>query len=105
MPVLQRARDDFLGVSETVDCGRVDPVDAEFERTVNGGDRFVVVLGSPGELPARAADGPGSVAHGSDVQVGVAKLAHLHLSLLSKFRATVRQRDHLTVFAAPSKNA
>src|SRR5229473_193221 len=81
-PVLQRAADDFLGVSESVDCGRVDPVDAEFERAVNGGNGVVIVLRSPGELPARAANGPGSVAFGSDVQVGVAKLACLHFNLL-----------------------
>src|SRR5258708_35169049 len=64
-PVLQRAADDFLRVSQTVDGGRINPVDAEFERTVNGGNGVVVVLRSPGELPARAADRPGSVAHGS----------------------------------------
>ena len=43
-PLLQSTADHFLGVSEAVDGGRVDPVHAEFERTVNGGDRFVVVL-------------------------------------------------------------
>src|ERR1700674_10566 len=51
-PVLQRAGDDFLGVSQTVDSGCVDPVDAEFERAVNGGDGVFVVLRTPGELPA-----------------------------------------------------
>ena len=51
-PVLQSTANHFLGVSQTVDGGGVDPVDAEFERAVNGGDRFVVVLRSPGELPA-----------------------------------------------------
>src|SRR6202051_2407768 len=80
-PVLQRAADDFLRVSQTVDGGRVNPVDAEFERAVNGGNGVVVVLRSPGELPARAADSPGSVAHGRDVQVGIAKLACLILIL------------------------
>src|ERR1700694_2674 len=84
-PVLQRAADDFLGVPQTVDGGRVDPINAEFERTVNGGNGVVVVLRSPGELPARAANGPGSVAHGSDVQVGIAKLACLHFYLLQNF--------------------
>src|SRR5258708_37515183 len=83
-PFLQRAADDFLGVSETVAGGRVDPVAAEFERAVNGGDGVVVCLRSPGELPARAANGPSSVAHGSDVQVGIAKLACLHFNLLVK---------------------
>src|ERR1700675_1124556 len=84
-PVLQCAADDFLGMSQTVDSGCIDPVDAEFERAVNGGNGVVVVLRSPGELPARAADSPGSVAHGSDVQVGIAKLACLHFNLLQNF--------------------
>src|SRR5216684_7304360 len=82
VPVLQCAADDLLGVSESVDGGGVDPVNAEFERAVNGGNGVVVVLRSPSELPARAADGPGSVAYGSDVQVGVAELARLHFNLL-----------------------
>ena len=43
-PFLQRASDNFLGVSQTVDRGRVDPVDAQFERTMNGGDGVVVIL-------------------------------------------------------------
>src|SRR5450631_1841954 len=86
-PLLKSPAHHFLGVSQTVDGGRVDPVDAQFERTVNGGDGFVVVLRSPGELPTRAADGPGSIAHSSYVQVRVAKFARLHLNLLSKFRA------------------
>src|ERR1700687_1032480 len=81
-PVLQRAGDNLLGVSQTIDGGRVDPVDAEFERAVNGGNGVVVVLRAPSELPVRAANGPGSVAYGSDVQVGIAKLACLHFNLL-----------------------
>src|ERR1039458_4171039 len=103
-PAFQRPADYFLGVPQTVDCGRVDPVDAEFERTMNSGDRFVVVLRTPGELPARAADGPGPVAHSSNVQVRIAKFARFHLILLSKFRAMVRQKEHLA-FCRTSENA
>src|SRR6202795_1275830 len=84
-PLLQRSADDFLRVSQSVNGGRVDPVNAEFERAVNGRNGIVVVLRSPGELPARAADGPGSIAYGSDVQVGIAKLACLHFDLLRNF--------------------
>ena len=53
-PLLQSTADHFLGVAQTVHGGCVDPIDPEFERTVNGGDGFVVVLRSLGELPARA---------------------------------------------------
>src|SRR6267378_1491977 len=81
-PLLQRAADDFLGVSQTVDSGRVDPVDAQFECALNRSNGVVVVLRSPGELPARPADGPGPVADGSDAQVGIAKRACLHFNLL-----------------------
>ena len=40
---------------------------------MDGGDGVVVVLISPGELPAGAADGPGSIAYGGDVHVRVAR--------------------------------
>src|SRR5271166_3096942 len=84
-PFFERASYDFLGVSQTIDGGSVDPVDAKFERAVNGCDGIVVVLRSPCELPTRATDGPGAVSHGSDVHVGVAELAlfhsYLHLEL------------------------
>src|SRR5580704_2279065 len=73
---------DFFGVSQAVDGGGVDPVDAEFEGAVNGGDGVVVVLRSPGELPAGTAGGPGAEADGSDFHIGVAKLAGLHFNLL-----------------------
>src|ERR1700674_2931427 len=98
-PVLQRAGDDFLGVSETIDGCRVDPVDSEFERAVNGGNGVVVVLRSPGELPVRATNGPGSVAYGSDVQVGIAKLACLHFNLLQNFLLLMEEMHlHLQTF-------
>src|ERR1700691_6248533 len=45
---------------------------------MNGGDGVVVVLRSPGELPAGTPGGPGSIADGSDVNIGVAKFAGLH---------------------------
>lgn len=51
-PVLERGADDLLRVPEAVDSGRVDPVDSEFERAMNGCDGVIVVLRSPCELPA-----------------------------------------------------
>jgi hypothetical protein len=90
-PALERPSDDFLRVSQAIDGGRIDPVDAKFERAVNGGDRVIVVLRSPGKSPSRTADSPGAIADGSDAQVGVSKLASLHSSVLLKFHSsTVR---------------
>src|SRR6266853_2266122 len=51
-PAFECAGDDFLGVSQPVDSGRIDPVDAKFECAVNGGDGVAVILRSPGVLPA-----------------------------------------------------
>src|SRR5712672_2835265 len=52
LPLLYRAGHHFLGVTETVDGCRVDPVDTEFEGAVNGGNRIIVVLRPPTKLPA-----------------------------------------------------
>src|SRR6201999_2395460 len=74
-PLFERAGDDFFGVTEAVDGGGVDPVDAEFEGAVDCGDGIGFFLGAPGEVRASAADGPGAEADGRDVQIGIAKLA------------------------------
>src|SRR5713101_9642717 len=100
-PLLKSTADHFLGVYQTVHGGRVDPVDAEFERAVNSGDGLVVVLRPPGELPARPADRPSSVADGSDMQVGVAKLAYLHFNPLSKLRGDVHRNFRILAHAIP----
>src|ERR1700686_2144286 len=68
-PALERAGDNFLGGSQSVDGRRIDPVDAKFERAVNRGNGIAVILRSPGVLPARTADGPGAIADGSDIQI------------------------------------
>ena len=47
-PALDRPADQLLAVERAVDLGGVDVGDAEFERTVDGADRLVVV-----EPPAR----------------------------------------------------
>jgi hypothetical protein len=77
-PAFQCASDDFFRVAEAIDGGGVDPVDAEFEGAMNGGDGVVVILRSPGELPAGTAYGPGAIADWSDLHIRVAKLAGLH---------------------------
>src|SRR5579864_6236639 len=56
----QGTPNDRFGVAEAVGGGRVDPVDALFEGVVNRGDRLLILLGPPAELPASAADRPGT---------------------------------------------
>src|SRR5262249_50825665 len=62
------SRHDLLGVTKAVDGRRVDPVDAGVQRLADGGDGVPVVLGAPGEFPARAPDGPGAEADRGDEQ-------------------------------------
>src|SRR5262249_18632091 len=75
-------RDDLLRVAQPVDGRGVDPVDAGVQRLLDGGDGVAVVLGPPGEFPARPADGPGPEADRGDEQVGISKLSSLHSSPL-----------------------
>ena len=60
---------DFFGVAEAVDGGGVDPVDAEVEGFVDGGDGVVVVLRAPCEGPVASANGPCAEADGGEVEV------------------------------------
>jgi len=69
----QRLRNHFFRVAKTVDCGSVDPVDADLKGAMNGGDGFVVVLGTPGKLPVAPADSPCAEADGGEVKVGAAE--------------------------------
>src|SRR6266550_8868364 len=79
-PARKRLRDNFLRVTQTVDCRGVDPVDAQLERAVDCSDGIIVVLISPCELPSRAANRPGSKSHGSDVQIRISKLFGFHVT-------------------------
>ena len=67
------AANHFFRVAEAVDGRRVDPVDAQIEGAMNGGDGFVVVLWAPGEFPVAAADGPCAKADGGELKIGVAE--------------------------------
>ena len=78
----QRPADDLLGAAETVGGRGVDPVDPELHRPVDGRDRLVILLRSPAELPATAADGPGAEANAADLQAGIAQRAGPELCLL-----------------------
>src|SRR5207249_11383120 len=64
VPVRQRARDDFFRVACAIDRRAIDPVDSQSQRAMNRRDGRVIILSTPGELPARAANGPGAEAHG-----------------------------------------
>ncbi len=75
---LEGSGDDFFGVAEAVDGGGVDPVDAEIECAVDGGDGVVVVLIAPCHGPVASADGPCAEADGGEVEVGVAELFGFH---------------------------
>ena len=68
-----RAAYHLFRVAQSVDGRGVDPVDAQIERAMNGGDGVVVVLRTPGVLPVAAADGPGAEADGSEMKIGVAE--------------------------------
>ena len=69
----QRPADDFFRMAEAVNRRGVDPVNAEIEGAMDGGDGFVVVLRTPGEFPVAAADGPRAKADGGEVKVRIAE--------------------------------
>src|SRR5260370_11294604 len=51
-PIFHRAGYNFFGMAHAVDGGRVDPIDAKLERTMNRRDRIRIILPAPGEFPA-----------------------------------------------------
>ena len=75
---LQRLGNHLLGVSETVDGRGIDPVHAGVERSVNGGNRVIVILLAPAELPAAAAHRPGPDTERRNLHIAVAQLLQLH---------------------------
>src|ERR1700758_4562702 len=54
--LLDRAADDRLGMTQPVDSGGIDPIDAAVQACMDGRDRFHVVLGTPGKLPLSSTD-------------------------------------------------
>ena len=68
-PFFQGASDHFFRVPDAVDGGGVDPVDAELESAVNGGDGVGILLRPPAKVVAHTADGPGAESYGRNVQV------------------------------------
>jgi hypothetical protein len=74
----QRAGDDFFRMPQAVNGSRVDPVDAAVERGLNGCDRLVVVLRSPGKSPSAAANGPRTHTDARDHHVGIPQPFRFH---------------------------
>ena len=48
---LHGATDDLFRVSQSVDCRGIDPIDAGFDREMDGRDRVAIILRSPTEAP------------------------------------------------------
>ena len=71
----ERMSHDLLGVAQAVDRRGVNPIDAQFQGTVNGADGFRVILRSPTELPIAAAHGPSAKADRGQPQAGVPELS------------------------------
>src|SRR5258707_742289 len=70
-PFFQGASDDFFGVAQTVHSGSVNPVDAQLQRAMNGGDGIGVVLRAPGKFPPRTTESPGAKTYGRNFEIGV----------------------------------
>src|SRR5581483_8210820 len=79
---LECTADDLLGATEAVGGGGVDPVDAVLERVVDRGDRLLVVLRSPAELPAAATDRPRAEPDAGDLKAGIAELGRFECCLV-----------------------
>jgi hypothetical protein len=78
----------LLGAAEAVSGGGIDPVDSLLERTVDRGDRLLIVLRAPAELPTPAADRPRAEPEARYLHAGVPELCGRelcggHLNLLS----------------------
>src|SRR5713101_6745836 len=56
----QQASDNFLGVAQSVDRGRINPIDTQLQCMPHGGNGCVVILRSPTVGPSAAAEGPSS---------------------------------------------
>src|SRR5437867_1181431 len=78
-PCRERPGDDLFRVTQAIDRRGIDPVHAQLQRAVNGGDGVVVVLFSPGELPSCAANRPGAVADGCNEQIRISELFCFHI--------------------------
>jgi hypothetical protein len=93
-PFAQQAADYLFGMTEAVHRGRIDPIHPELQGVTHRGQRNGVVLGSPAECPAAAADRPGAKSGFGDQDAARAEgsLRKVHCSIL-------RLKTALTVVA------
>src|SRR5690242_9198143 len=63
-----------------VDRGRIDPIDAHFQRTKDRSDGIFIVLRPPGKFPAGPTNGPSAKANRGNFQIRVSKLSCFHLN-------------------------
>src|ERR1700675_5173537 len=73
---LDRASDEFFILVWSVDVGGIEEVDAEFERAMNGRDRFGVIASGVKLRHAHAAE-----AEGGNFEAGTSKSAGFHTSM------------------------
>src|SRR5689334_16434897 len=78
-PGSQRSRDHFLGVAQSIDGSRVDPVNAKLERAMNCSDGRLVILVTPTMLPTRSTDSPGAEAERRNVNIRVSQSFSFHV--------------------------
>src|SRR4030088_1528840 len=76
-PSREGAGHDLFRVTQAIYRCRVDPIHAQLKGVVDRGNRVIIVLVTPGELPSGTADCPGPKAHGCDKQIRIPKLFRL----------------------------
>jgi hypothetical protein len=75
---LERPRDDFLRMAQSINGGCIDPIDPRIKCLAKGEDGVAVILAAPAEFPAGATNGPSPQTQARDNQVRIAKLFRVH---------------------------
>src|SRR5271165_413927 len=65
-------------MAETVECGRVNPVETVIYSSVNCRDRVVFVLRSHASVPTTSSNSPSTNSDGRNVEAAVSKLPFFH---------------------------
>ena len=68
-PAFERSRHNLFGVARPVHRCGVDPVHAQLQCPMNCNDGCLVILLAPAELPAGAANSPGTKANRRNVKI------------------------------------
>ena len=70
--------DYFFRVTQSVERGGVNPVEAVIQSGMDGGNRVAIILRPHAAVPATSAHGPGANSDGSNAEVAVSKLTCFH---------------------------